>query len=111
MASSGMSCRVALVRTDVSEDIIAYHIMVTTIGEQGTTLAVTRSVRRLLVTANVVRSSPILITLMMEALRSSETSVLTRATWRNFPVEAIHQPDMSWSLFRRTFYFVTSVGL
>jgi hypothetical protein len=39
--------------------------------------------RRLLVTAKVVPSSRILVTLMMEALRSSETSVLTRATWRN----------------------------
>jgi hypothetical protein len=35
---------------------------------------------RLLVKANVVPSLPILVTLMMEALRSSETSVLTRAT-------------------------------
>jgi hypothetical protein len=35
-----------------------------------------RSVRRLLVTANIVPSSPILITLMMEALISSETSFL-----------------------------------
>jgi hypothetical protein len=42
-----------------------------------------RSVRRLLVTANVVPSSPILVTLMMEALSSSETSVLTRAIRRN----------------------------
>jgi hypothetical protein len=41
--------------------------------------------RRLLVTANVVPSSPILVTLMKEALNSSETSNLTRATWRNFP--------------------------
>jgi hypothetical protein len=32
-----------------------------------------RSVLQLLVTANVVPSSPILVTLMMEALRSSET--------------------------------------
>jgi hypothetical protein len=41
-----------------------------------------RSVRRLLVTANVAHSSPILDTMMMEALRSSETLVLTRATRR-----------------------------
>jgi hypothetical protein len=34
-------------------------------------------VRRLLVTANVVPSSPILVTLMMEVLSSSETSVFT----------------------------------
>jgi hypothetical protein len=48
-----------------------------------------RSVRQLLVTANVVPSSPILVTLMMEMLSSSETSFLTRATLRNNPDDAI----------------------
>jgi hypothetical protein len=50
-----------------------------------------RSVLRLLITANVVPSFPILVTVMMEATHSSETLVLTGATRRNFPKDGILQ--------------------
>jgi hypothetical protein len=65
-----------LVRTDVSEEPSVSTIRVTRIGELETMLAVNRN-RRLF-----VPSSPILVTLMKEALSSSGTSVLTRATRR-----------------------------
>jgi hypothetical protein len=87
MVSSGILRRVALVRTDVSEELSASIIRVTRIDEVGTTLAVTSN--RLLVAASVVPSSPTLVTLMMEALSSSESSVLTRATRRNIPEDTI----------------------
>jgi hypothetical protein len=48
-----------------------------------------RSVCRLLVTASVVPSSPILVTLIKEALSPSVTSVLTRATRRNISENTI----------------------
>jgi hypothetical protein len=73
MVSFGMLRGVALVRTDVSEELSASFIRVTRIGELGTTLAVTsnrRTLRGLLVTASVVPSSPILVTLTKEALSS-----------------------------------------
>jgi hypothetical protein len=65
--------RVALVRTDTSEGRRASIIRTTRIGELGTPLAVT----------SVVPSSPLLVTLMKKA------SVLTRATQRNIPEDAI----------------------
>jgi hypothetical protein len=79
--------RVVLVRTDDSEEHIASIIGVGRICELGTTLAVT-SVLRLLVTANIP-GSPIVVTLMTAAIRSSETSVLTKSTRRNNPEDTI----------------------
>jgi hypothetical protein len=68
--------------------------------------AVLRSLRQLLVTANIP-GSLILITTIMEALRPSETSVLTRVTRRNiieegtlhscglFDVRTVHSPGQN----------------
>jgi hypothetical protein len=94
MVSSGVLRRVALVRTEVLEELHQGE----RIGEQGTTLDVTNnrctlrrntSVRRLLVTANPFPSSQILVTLLTEELSSSETSFLRRATRRNIPEDTI----------------------
>jgi hypothetical protein len=92
MMSSGILRRVALVRTDVSEECIASIIRVTRIGELGTTLAMTskrRMPKRNTISLNFIPSSPIHVALMMEVLNSSETSVLTRAICRNIPEEGI----------------------
>jgi hypothetical protein len=100
---------VALVRTDVSEELSASIIRVTRNGELGTLAEFFRSVCRLLVMANVP-SSPILVIVMMEALSFSETSVLTRVTRRNIPEDAFLQVQVSSRLSRPQVSAVRSSG-
>jgi hypothetical protein len=113
MVSSGMLRSVALVRTDVSEVLCASYIRTARNGVLGITLAVTsnrRTLRRMLVTASVVPSSPTLVVLMKEALSSSETSVLTIATRRNIPEDTIlhsHRSENLKSYTPLSFFFYT----
>jgi hypothetical protein len=79
--------RVALVRIDVSEDLSASVLRVTRICELGTTVAVTSN------------------------RRTSETSVLTRATRRNIPEDTILHGAF-FSIFQSRglcFYSIVSV--
>jgi hypothetical protein len=72
MPSSGMLCRVAPVRANVSRNV----------ASQSCHTVFLHSARQSLVT--FVSSSSILVTLMMEVLCSSEKSVLTRAMHNAF---------------------------
>jgi hypothetical protein len=53
----------------------------------------------LLVKANVVLSSPIVVTLIMEEMRSSETAILTTATWCNIPEDGM----LPWLLLQEKY--------
>jgi hypothetical protein len=72
--------REALVRIDFSEEVGASFIRATRIGELGTLLAVT---------INRLTLRRFLFILIKEALRFSETSVLTRGTLRNIQKDTI----------------------
>jgi hypothetical protein len=120
LLSYGMSSRVALVRTYVSEERIVFIIRVTRISAVGTSLLVTsnrsksrrntmwchmlflRRVLQLLVTAKVIPSSPSLVTLIMDAIRSYETQFLIRRTRRHISEHGIlltTNTYHSWSQF------------
>jgi hypothetical protein len=70
MVSSGMLRRVALVRTDDSEEPSASFIRVTRIGELGTTLAATSNQRTLRVTRCNIPEDTILHSHRRENLKS-----------------------------------------
>jgi hypothetical protein len=73
--------RLALVRTDISEECIASIIKVKRIEA--------RYVFQLLITARALHSSLIIFTLIMKAIRSSKTSIITCAVRRNIPEDPI----------------------
>jgi hypothetical protein len=76
MQSSGMRRRATLKLTDVSEERTASII-------RGGKNQRTRNKEQFLVTGNTVSSSLTVSTLMVEAIHSSETSVLTKAIRRH----------------------------
>jgi hypothetical protein len=78
-------------KTNVLEEHIASIVRVTRIGDLGTTLAITISSHRASVASGCfVPTSHFLVTLMMEALSYSGTSVVTRTARRNIPEDDIH---------------------
>jgi hypothetical protein len=120
MPSPGIWRRVVLIRTDVSEELIASMIRVEIVSELGTTLAVTRNWNTLgwstnlivsswyelsicslpaylVVTANVVPGALIPSALLMEVIRSSKTSIHATATRRHIPEDCIFQSPQ-WKL-------------
>jgi hypothetical protein len=99
MVSSGLLRRVALVRTDVSEEPGASFIRVTKIGELGTTQAATSNRRTL-------RRN--FVTLMKDSPGSSETSVLTRATRRSNSEDTILHSHRRENLKSYTGYFFST---
>jgi hypothetical protein len=103
MSVPGMWRRVDLVRTYVSEELTASIIRVKIMSESGITLAVTTNLARCLlhalVTVNFIPSSLIIFILKMRAIRSSEASILMKATRRHIPDDGILQGNIRFTYF------------
>jgi hypothetical protein len=100
MSSSGMLHRVALVRTDVLEELSTSTIRVTSIGEVGTTLAVTSN-RRTLFAPSISHTAPVSVKPAAE-----RKMLLRRATRRKVSVPS-RVLVLTWGLSRSP---ETSVG-
>jgi hypothetical protein len=103
MASAGMLRRVALVRTDVSEEFSASFIRMTNIGELGTTLNLTRNRRSFQSGAHCnethrdmwVHSTEINIDQILGHCRPFATPLLRpRVIWNSF-TEALLRPQIN----------------
>jgi hypothetical protein len=103
-----MLIRWALVRTEVWKESNNSIIRVTRIGKLETTLAVRNNRSTLLVSVasyGYVPGSPILVTLMMETLSSSEKAVLAISTPHNIPEDAfLHSHRRENLNFYRTLF-------
>jgi hypothetical protein len=83
MASSGMLHRVALVRTEVSEELSASFIRVTRIGEQGTTLAVTSNRRTLQEPHAVNIPENVILNVVEFRILHTFTELICLVTWHS----------------------------
>jgi hypothetical protein len=81
MPSSGMRFHVSLVKTDVSKERIASSMRVKRNNDVGKNVSSNQQLKHVVYTANIVPSSLILLTLIMEVICSFETSVLTVASY------------------------------
>jgi hypothetical protein len=84
MSSFGTLRRVALVRTDVSEELSASFIRVTGISELGTPLAVTSNRRTLLIKMTITLPAPLTF-----AFPGRTVPVVLFDSWRNMQSDVI----------------------